>query len=511
MTEIMNPEGRAERLEPLPLIADLLGELHRRGVRYCHWKSTAGLDRALTGQTDLDLLVDRAHAFEFDLAIRSLGFKPFVSHVSRRFPGVEDHIGHDATSGRLVHLHVYYQLILGEQYVKNHRLPLEKAFLDGARDFNGIPVPPPELELLVLGLRTLLKYRTVDAAKDMVRLGRRGGIPPDARAELEALGEQVSDDELRRASERHLPNVPPALVGDLLRTMRRDRRDAFALLRLRRQAVRGLAAYERYGRLDAARRFLGARLANLGPIRALRRGFTRSELRRKVPQGGGLTIALIGPDGAGKSTVVEALSEWLAWRLNLRVVYMGSAQPSPRTRVVKLAARIHRAAARPLRRLPGGGTIGRLVDVSMALRYLADARDRVDRARHGHLLASQGAVVLFDRFPLPGISVDRRVMDGPRIRTLHSAESSRMLRQLARREEAMYDRVVPPDHIIQLVVTPDVAVNRKQHRSAESVAEKGRVLMDADLNHIAPVTRIDADAALDDVLRQVRSAIWGLL
>ncbi|MEO6578879.1 MAG: hypothetical protein ABIO99_08290, partial [Candidatus Limnocylindria bacterium] len=68
----------------LHLITDLLAELPRRGIRYCHWKSTAGLEQALAGRTDLDLLVDRRQTVEFDIAIRELGFKPFVSHPSRR-------------------------------------------------------------------------------------------------------------------------------------------------------------------------------------------------------------------------------------------------------------------------------------------------------------------------------------------------------------------------------------------------------------------------------------------
>ena len=511
MTESLAPAAPDGADTRLALIVALLDELRRRKIRYCHWKSTAGLERALQGRTDLDLLVDRAHADAFGIAIREIGFKPFISHETRRYPAVEDHIGHDETSGRLVHLHVYYQLILGEHYTKNHRLPLERAFLDGARDFDGIQVPPPVLELTVLGLRTLLKYRDADALKDLLRLGRRGGIPPDARVELESLRSQVSDVELRDAMAMHLPAVPHGLLPDLLAVLARDRRDARALRRLRGQARAGLRGFERLSRRQAAWTYARARFSRSWPLRPLLRGLSRSDLRRKAPLGGGLTIALVGPDGAGKSTIVAELTEWLAWRLNLRVFYLGSAQPSRRTRTLRSLSRAARAADRRLGRMPGGPLVTRVADALAAARYLADADDRASRVQAGRSLAARGAVILFDRFPLPGVRVGDRLMDGPRIPTLASAGSSRLLRRLASRERAIYDRIAPPDHIIQLAVSPAVALGRKGNRSPETVEAKSRSLAEADLAAFAPLTRIDAEQPLEAVIAAVKASVWKLL
>ena len=511
MTESRTPPSVAADDARLPLIAALLDELRRRGIRYVHWKSTAGLDRALQGRTDLDLLVDRAHADAFAIAIREIGFKPFISHETRRYPAVEDHIGHDEYSGRLVHLHVYYQLILGEHYTKNHRLPLERAFLDGARDLGGILVPPPALELTVLGLRTLLKYRDADALKDLLGLGRRGGIPPDARGELDSLRSQVTDDELRQTMAMHLPAVPADLVPDLLAVLARDRRDARAIRGLRRRARSGLRGFERLPRRDAAWSYARARISRSWPLRPLLRGLTRSDLRRKAPLGGGLTVALVGPDGAGKSTIVAELTEWLAWRLNLRVYYLGSAQPSRRTRVLRSVGRSARAADRRLRRVPGSRLVARAADLLAAARYLADADDRSSRVQAGRSLAARGAVVLFDRFPLPGVRVGDRLMDGPRIPTLASYPTSRTMRLMAQRESEIYDRIAPPDHIILLAVSPEVALGRKGNRSPATVEAKSRSLAQADLSALAPLTRIDAEQPLEAVVAAVKASVWRLL
>ena len=62
---------------------------------------------------------------------------------------------------------------------------------------------------------------------------------------------------------------------------------------------------------------------------------------------------------------------------------------------------------------PPAGTCGGRRDSSTVPRRRAD---RAGRVRAGRSLAARGAVVIFDRFPLAGVRVGEREMDGPRIR-----------------------------------------------------------------------------------------------
>ena len=45
---------------------------------------------------------------------------------------------------------------------------MERAFLESRRRQDGVPVPAPELELGVLSVRALLKYRARDVVKDVL-------------------------------------------------------------------------------------------------------------------------------------------------------------------------------------------------------------------------------------------------------------------------------------------------------------------------------------------------------
>ena len=56
-----------------------------------------------------------------------------VPSPAATYPAMEHLLGMDRASGRMFHLHVHYQLVLGERFVKNHRLPLEAEFLASTR------------------------------------------------------------------------------------------------------------------------------------------------------------------------------------------------------------------------------------------------------------------------------------------------------------------------------------------------------------------------------------------
>jgi thymidylate kinase len=513
--EQLPPSATGADQGPIPLVASLLAGLESAGVRYCHWKSTTGIARALAGRTDLDLLVDREHAAAFAEVTAGLGFKPFVSHVSRRFPGVADLLGHDQSTGRLVHLHVYHQLVLGEHYVKNHRLPIESVVLDSAILRDGIRVPTAEIEVAILAMRTLLKYRDVDALKDRLGLGRRGGIPPDTLAELRDLRERTTPQAVRTVIERDLPMIPADVVLELLDLATGDPRNAATLRRLRGRARRALARYERLPRGEARLRYLQARTAKQWPIRPLVGALSRSQARRKSPASGGVTVAIVGPDGAGKTTIIDALNEWLAWRVNVTTLYLGSARPSAGAAVARVLVHAGRRGDRGVRRLVGehhraarlaGGATG----VLDALRALLEARDRVRRAKRGWRMAAQGWLVIFDRYPLPGVRVGEREMDGPRIVPPAGGLLGRLIGRLATAERRAYERIPAPDHLIVLQVRPEVATGRKRPRDPSTLARKATALLALDDATIpgASVHLIDAERPLDDVVAEVREIVW---
>ena len=118
--------------QPLAIARSLFDSLEEAGVRHCQWKSNEHLSEALSGLTDIDLLVDKVQAPQCERILAGLTYKRLHSQPWARYPGIEDWLGLDERTGKLVHIHLHYRLLSGAKNVKEQPLPWEKLFLDSA-------------------------------------------------------------------------------------------------------------------------------------------------------------------------------------------------------------------------------------------------------------------------------------------------------------------------------------------------------------------------------------------
>lgn len=175
----------------------------------------------------------------------------------------------------------------------------------------------------------------------------------------------------------------------------------------------------------------------------------------------GFTVALLGPDGTGKSTVATSIAQ--SFPFPTRKIYMGLWQGPPRRRP-------------PF--IPGADLLGRLAFAWR--RYLI-----------GQLHRARGRLVLFDRY-----SYDAMLGPGDR---------------LSRRERlylSLIARSCPaPDLVLVLDVPGEVAYARKgEHDVAHLERDRRRFLALAD--HIPHLEIVDADRPAETVCREVTARIW---
>lgn len=130
----------------LDICRDFFTYLNDSQVLYHHWKAKfIRLHKGLAGKTDLDLLVHRKDEQSFERAPSTFGFKRSCLPHGNATPGVEDYLGLDRTTAAFVHLHVHYNLVLGEKRLKVIHLDREDCVLQARRFIGMIPFPGPRL------------------------------------------------------------------------------------------------------------------------------------------------------------------------------------------------------------------------------------------------------------------------------------------------------------------------------------------------------------------------------
>jgi thymidylate kinase len=476
---------------PLPISAALLSALRQNGVRFAHWKSNLHLAEALAGKTDLDLLIDEGDAQAFRASMREVRGRRVISQPWASYPEVEDWLVFDGASGGFLHLHVHYILVTGLKRVKHLRLPWTQTVLSHLRNdpASNWPIPAASLELLILLIRIWAKmppWRRLFAPR----------IPRHTLQELrwlEAEADAAEFSSLAASLGLTTKTLPPP--GDVR-----------AILAASRNLYGQVKKHYRMSWLSA---LIQAALLNL------RLFATRIWLKqigairyRKVLDGRGFMVALVGSDGSGKSTVSRSLLRWLHYKLDAHFYYMGSGDGGAGwvQRVRRGLSRIWRKTKRPRTRnslrTETHKQESALTRIWRSLDLLLLQR-KLRLLRQGRSLAAHGSIIVLDRYPQDQFNA---ICDGPR------QQDGMGFGWAARAERALFAEAAKlgPELVIKLSIDPEIAHRRKPDHDLDVIRRKCAIIDDLRFPQ-AEVVVIDAAMAPDKVLLAAKTAIWEYL
>jgi thymidylate kinase len=478
----------ATRQPTIALVRKVCVALAGDRVRYCHFKRNTFLDRTRTGEKDLDLLIARADQDRFSAIMHRLGFK-LACRPDGGLPGILDYYGYDSETGRVVHVHAHYQLVVGDDLTMSYRIPLEDAFLGAAREDGEFLVPPRELELILLVIRLALRHLTWDAV-----VTRRARVPASSRAELAFLQERVEEDRVDRLLEQWLPFVDRQTFRECRLALAPDAARGTGI----RAGSRLVTALKPCARRSRA---ADVSLKTWRRGRQIGRRLTSRPAPRKQLAAGGTIVAIVGADGAGKSTAVEELSERLGRTFTVTRAHLGKPPKSLVTVVITGAVRARSAFLRLLRLTGVRSTASRSTE--RAVLATALARDRYLAFRRIRRIATNGSLVICDRFPLREL----KLMDGPRVeRVMDPDRWRRLTGRLAARERRYYRAITRPDLLFVLRVDPETAVARTDE-SPDFVRARWREVWEIDWTTV-PAHVIDAGQPRTEVLSRLEALIW---
>jgi len=480
----------------LDLIHALCQVLAQEKINYCHWKSNEALDRSASGDNDLDLLICRADAQRFTEILFRLGFKEAVWRPDKHLPGVLHYYGYDTGTGRFVHVHAHYQLILGDDTTKNYRLPIEDLYLASATQNELFRVPAPELELTVFVIRMMLKHAT-----PVVILTRRSSLSASEQRELVWLRARVDQPRVHCILGRYLPFISTNTFDRCLQSLADE--SHWCRYQAGRQLHRELRSHARRAQVSD----VCLKLWRRGTW-GIRRHLLRKPNRKRLTYGGAI-IAIVGGDGSGKSTAVEEVYAWLAKNFTATKVHFGKPPWSLGALLAKGLLKVGKWFEAILERRSRGkdGVTGSLSYLTL-LRYVLTARDRYRLYCKVRRFATNGGLVVCDRYPVPQITL----MDSARVRSLADAQRNRFVRLLIDIEERYYRPIMPPDLLAVMRIAPEIAAQRLayDHMPESSVKARCQEIWDLDWKQISADV-IDAGLSKAEVSRRLKTLVWSRL
>jgi len=475
--------GPVKLIQPSPATR-FLARLEAAGVPYAQFKSTSRLAESFAGATDFDLLLRSSDLDEVLKIALTVGFvrretpsTPAFWHCS-----VVDLLVLD--EGRsLFHISLHTTVPLGPSKVKTHALPPGSVdlLLNRAVPHEDFPVfvLRPVDELIVLLLR--LAFR-VEIPRVAVRaaLRRVNAAIPELQMlnDLNRLLAMVSTEEMLSSGRLIAPRCERALVRFQYGHDAQSPR-VLRVIRLRLSIASRTQPWRAVSRIEGLRRRAAA---------VRRRTVSGGRLRTVRPAG--LLVAIVGPDGAGKSTLAASLEKLFSAKQTTAIHYLGLQKRHLVPRVLEMAGRACRRA-----RWKSAG------DYFSELTGLTQSFLRVRAVRSAFGARRQGLLVITDRFPFSEFWSASPAIDGPRL-------DPRAL--LGRVETWLYSQAdTPPDVIIALDADLATLQQRKPDEANEIARLQQKIqALDQLASNRVSVFRIDANQSQEVVVKLSAARIW---
>lgn len=492
----------------LEVCKQLFSKWNNQGVHYCHWKSNEHLMEGLDGETDLDVYVYPTDREKAETLLKECHYIECLTQKGHRYPNVCEWIGFDTSTGRLVHVHLHYQIITGTKYCKEYVFPIDDLIittrvLDKDTD---VYVTNPNLEIIILFCRIALKAKKKHHI-NLCESDRREILYLKARIQTDAV--------------LHLCNQ---LMG-------KDGKTLFALIKEENFSCEKwhkvylisdnwLKPYRKYSKIHVFLRhkfyyylYIFYLIAN-----------TKSDccyINRKTFPNRHLSICLLGQDGSGKSTITLELCKWLNWKVEAHRFYLGSGehyksltkwlgskmsrlkgqknnQPSKDKEVHSQHKEIRRSNNLK-------SSIGALL---VSWNHLGIARRAYKEVRRADRYMKTGGIPLFDRFPQAQFE---GIYDGPKINHYCQQRgiSFGIVKWMARQEQQYIERIqdFQPRLVFKLMLSPEESIRRKPFESLESVTVKHEITQQLQFQNSIVYT-IDATQDYQQEIIFIKNQIW---
>lgn len=477
-----------------PIVGRLIREWNTADINYCHWKGVGNLSMSFQALTDLDILISTESYKKAEAIALSLGFVALKTAECRAYPSVLDFIAYDKKIDRFVHLHLHYQLMMGDKWVVAYRLPLEYFYLKNKKwnELYKTWMVSPEDEFITFFARRSVKQKNIFLRKDgqeniyeineiLERIEQKNDLLMALENYPKIMREPILSIFKEKASEHH--NEMASNVRRVMQDFMRMPYVLFVALSVIRYSYRAF--------VEIFRRYTKTKW------------FGRRRMLR-----GGLSVAFVGMDGCGKTSAISRNLAFFSKQLDVADVFLGTGKSgAPFYR--RLIFRLLGAKAKNKKHINA-----RSKDQKKPFYYQVwfwiCAIERIKAIKRVHQMRTNGVLVLVDRWPQDTISDG---FDAPRLHGHKSVDGFLgKIAQSAENKVLNLSKIMAPDVIFRMVVSPEKSLERKPGELTYDQA----VLAATNLEKIqwpenCKIYDIDCNQPVEFVDREIREKIWDLM
>lgn len=446
----------------------LINSLNSSSIAYLHWKGNNHYEDGFNGVGDIDLLVSKNQKNEVHKLLIHLKFAHFNTQAAKFDQDIEDWLGFDYNTGKLVHLHLHFKMILGQLFPNQYVFTIEP-FLYAKQDVKShCFLQNPIIEYLLLLSRKYKKCisnkkyaKNFDFLKSVLNNTEANHI-------LRDIGLSQLDVELIISSIYN-----QNLVNEIFRKKILDR---------------FIRTNCKWPLIEFLNRTGMSTLTNLGFL-----------YKKKTLTNKGFTLVFLGQDGAGKSTIAKLVEEWLSWKVETHNIYLGNGDHYFSWRKKMRDLMPSTFITKPIRAL---------LTIS-DLKHLA--KNNLRKMKNAQSLVENGCIIIYDRYPqikYEGIN------DGPKIRINYADRMSypilkSYVNYCSNIEEKLLAKSVniKPNVVFKLMLTPEESIKRKPHEDIRQVEKKHEIIKSLEFPE-SRVEIIDAMQNFDSEILQIKRIIW---
>jgi thymidylate kinase len=410
-------------------LKDFLNDLDKNNIIYLSWKNNHELNSSLCGEKDVDIFVPNSLKEQFiDLSKKHLWIE--VENSVAKY----DHVHHFykvINSKTSFHLHVYFQIVTGESWIKEFNLPIESFMVEEKiRDsVHNIWVLNKKAQAYIFIIRHFLKTGSIFSRilylKEKKSYEREWKSCSTNLEEIYSYGPLDINTFIENSGLSKKFSIPSYLTSLSFRLK------FFKYLRFNRYFLWV------YRSISFLKRLLNKLIFN----------------RKKIICNKGLLVSISGADGAGKSSMIKQLNHEFSSFLSCKKYTLGKPQGL-------LTEKIRLFFERKPSKIIANQNLESKKETTLIKAVLAIylAMLRFNMAKKALKKSKNGNLVLVDRWPTMSIGK----MDSAKIKV--SEKSKNITRFLSVLEQKIYNKMPSADICIYLNVSLNTAIMRNESR-----------------------------------------------